>query len=303
MERSLVPSSYPIMKSPVTPAFAGIGTSQTTTQGYVVLPIYLPNVAAMNGSKNGQVVKINVEFQVVERCLAGFLLGIDAMRGYKMVIDTARGHISFETFSPPIRVPIVGSTRYEREKYDPRIFSTETISLKPYSESWVPIRFKPPPGTTKGFFVTPIRHIHHVEGTYASASYAVMSDRTNHVLVINPTSHPVRMGADSVIGTFEPMPKNTPFSYFSSIKKNIGKVAKAAMVAAVIAPAFGNSATAISKAPPFGHDVEAAASVPSSLPTPSSLTDFESARVSFMEHPPNAFASTPPTTSTVGPNN
>src|SRR5579862_2887125 len=221
IEKRLTPPGYPVMKSPVTPTFAGIGTSQTSTLGYVVLPIYLPNVAAMNGSKNGQVVKIDVEFQVVERCPAGFLLGIDAMRGYKMVIDTVRGHISFESFSPPLRVPIVASSRYEREKYDPRIFSTETVSLKPHSESWVPIRFKPPSGSPKEFFVTPIRHVRHVEGTYASASYAVMSDRTSHILVINPTPRPVRLGADSVIGTFEPMAKNTPFSYFNSIKKVI----------------------------------------------------------------------------------
>jgi len=73
----------------------------------------------MNGSKNGRVVKFDVKFQVVEQCPPGFLLGIDAMRAYKMVIDTTRGHISTETFSPPVRVPIVGPNRYEREEnYD-----------------------------------------------------------------------------------------------------------------------------------------------------------------------------------------
>jgi hypothetical protein len=49
------------------PVFATIGNGRTLAAGYVVLPVHFPNAAALSGDeRSGTVVKIWVEFQVVE---------------------------------------------------------------------------------------------------------------------------------------------------------------------------------------------------------------------------------------------
>jgi hypothetical protein len=241
IQKSLVPDEAVILQSPSKPTFGGIGAHRTDTLGYVVLPVYFPNIAAMTGDeKHAQLVKLFIEFQVVEKCLAGYLVGMDAMKAYKMIIDAGRSHVTIGAFSPPIRVPILDGNIYEKAKFDPRVFTTQPVSLKPFSDAWVPIRFSPLKAKRE-YLLTPIRHVHRVEGTYASCSYAVISNETNHVLVTNPTPRPVHLGSDSIIGAIEPFAGNTPFSYFNL--NTIGMAAKTAMsaCAAFMTPAAANT--------------------------------------------------------------
>ena len=79
------------------------------------------------------------------------------------------------------------------------------------------------------------------------------------------------------------------------------KVAKAAAVAAVIAPAFSNSATPVSDTSSAIHDVNIP-SVPNFLPTSPSFADFKTARLSSVSVPSDAIP-TMPTPSLVGPDN
>jgi len=67
IDRRLVPSTYTILESPLKPVFAGIGAGRTPASGYVVLPVHLPNGAALSGDdRSARVAKMWVEFQVVE---------------------------------------------------------------------------------------------------------------------------------------------------------------------------------------------------------------------------------------------
>jgi len=70
------------------PSFRGIGKSATKAQGFVLVPVYLPNTSALSGDKrNSQVLCLWVEFQVVDECKTGFLIGRDATKAYKITID------------------------------------------------------------------------------------------------------------------------------------------------------------------------------------------------------------------------
>jgi hypothetical protein len=128
----------------MSPTFTGIGHAETSTLGFVVLPIFLPNVAAMSGDeRSGEILRIPIEFQVVENCKAGFLIGRDAMKGYKMDIWESAGYISITrpNNAGPIRIPIADGVRYEATQFDPRIYITEAQTIKPGEEKWVSVEF------------------------------------------------------------------------------------------------------------------------------------------------------------------
>jgi hypothetical protein len=94
-----VPDNYSILQSPLSPSLKGISAATIKTQEYVVIPLYFHDLSTMNGNCSlGRIVKITVEFQVVEQCDAGFLLGIDTMCKYKMVVNAVHNYIHIESF-------------------------------------------------------------------------------------------------------------------------------------------------------------------------------------------------------------
>jgi hypothetical protein len=60
-----------------------------------------------------------LEFQVVECCPAGFLLGRDCMKQYDMVVDESTKLIRVSCVSPEFRFPIAQGVKYENRRYDP----------------------------------------------------------------------------------------------------------------------------------------------------------------------------------------
>ena len=245
IDRKMVPRSYTVMESPLKPVFGGIGSSRTPTRGYVVLPVYLPNAAAMSGDdRKARVAKLWIEFQVVDQCPAGFLIGVDAISAYKMAIDYPKLCVTLNAYDPPVRVPITDSGRYSTRRVDPRIFLAEPVRMRPFSEVWVPVRFTATDGQSD-LLVTPVRHANVAEGTYASCSYAIISNDTSHLLMINPSPRPVKLGKDEIIGMFEPFSPNTPFSYF-------GAVAAAPTVMTGVAPTTVNPTVGLRDAVQMG---------------------------------------------------
>jgi hypothetical protein len=221
IDEKMVPPRFPIMKSPLKPVFQSIGNGQTPVKGYVVLPVHLPNAAAMSGDdRHARVAKIWMEFQVVENCPARFLIGMDALKAYKWSIDLPSMTITLKGYNPPIKIPITETKCFTTKKVDPRVFAAEAINIQPYHELWIPVRFKVTDNYSD-LMVTPVRYANVAEGTYATCSYAIMSKDTNHLLMINPTERPFQIKKDEVVGMFEPVVANTPFAYFSSSVSNI----------------------------------------------------------------------------------
>ena len=221
--KDLIPDTYTILNSPLKPVFAGIGESRTASGGYVVLPVHLPNSAAMSGDeRSARIAKLWIEFQVVESCPAGFLLGVDAISAYKMIIDYLKATIHLNAMQPPMKIPIADGTKYTAQRVDPRIYAAEPVNIRPFSEVWVPVRFAPFGKSIDHLLVTPVRHANIAEGTYASCSYAVMANDTSHLLMINPSPRPVRISRDQLVGMYEPFHPNTPYSYYGSTSLAVG---------------------------------------------------------------------------------
>ena len=158
--RNMLADNAELLQAPTNPIFQGLGKSRTTTEGYVVMPVYLPSAAAMAGdTRKARIAKIMVEFQVVEHCPAGFLLGRDAMKAYKMVIDEENSAIWVNSIVPPIKVPITEGTRYDSHRIDSRIFIAETTCIKPGERLFVPVRYQVPDESTPYMFASPVRMI------------------------------------------------------------------------------------------------------------------------------------------------
>jgi len=248
IQQDLVPQQHKILPSPCNPKFQGIGNNTTDVQGYVVLPMYLPNAAAISGdASEARVLCLPVEFQVVEQVAAGFLIGRDALKAYKAIIDEELGQIVFPTYSPPFHVPITETSREEAQEMDARVFAAESVSVRPRSESLVPIRLgRNLKKIGSDMLISPVHKLTSVSGIHASCSYSIISPDTTHVLYVNPSNRPVRILSGQVLATAEPVKPNTPCCYFSDV---MSFSESAAVPAVAVAPEL---------AFPQGGDVAAA---------------------------------------------
>ena len=83
-----VPNGCAINESPVQPKFQRVGKKTTGVLGYITTPVYLPNAAVLSGDERSVgIIKIDVEFHVVEHLACRYLLGRDALKAHKAIID------------------------------------------------------------------------------------------------------------------------------------------------------------------------------------------------------------------------
>jgi len=214
IDKSLIPRGYKVLPSPLEPQFRGVSESTVGTKGYVVLPIYLPNAAALSGDqRRAQIAKLMVEFQVLERCTAGYLIGRDALRPYHAIVDEQRDRITFPQFDPKIHVPFADNLRYGMKHHDPRVYAAETIQIPPRGDKWITIRFDRPEDGTD-VLLSPVRHPDKIEGSFAACPYAVLSAITQEVMLVNPCKKSVTIKEGEIIGTLQPFHSNTPCTFY-----------------------------------------------------------------------------------------
>lgn len=214
IQRDLVPLKYPIQRSPLNPRFEGIGQNKTDVLGFVVLPILLPNTAALSEDlRSAATIKMWTEFQVVQHVAAGVLIGRDATKGYKINICEDEGVLKFHVGDKVIKIPITDGYRHRFKQIDPRIFAAKKMVVPPDSSKWVPIKFNVPNGQTE-YMVTPIRKQRKEEGSYVSCSYSIIAKETTHILFVNPSLRPIKISESEVLGQFRPFKPNTPYCYF-----------------------------------------------------------------------------------------
>ena len=215
IQKDLIPSDYVLNASPLNPSFQGVGNHTTDVQGYVLLPIHFPNQAALDGnSKKARVLKLWIEFQVVDKLAAGFLIGRDALKGYKAIIDEEAGQIVFRITRDPFPVPIL-KRKYHTRKADSRIFATRSVHVRPRSEAWVPITFDQGlMESTNDVLITPVRKNTGAMQVHASCPHSIISGTTTHVLYLNPSDRPAKIGKGEIVAHAKPIETNTPMSYF-----------------------------------------------------------------------------------------
>ena len=175
-------------------------------------------------TRKTRIAKIMVEFQVVEHYPAGFLLGRDALKAYKMIIDEEHSAIWINSLTPPMKVSITEDSRYDSRRIDSRIFIAEIICIKPGEHLFMPVKYQTPDEMISYIFTSPVRIINHDTGMYTSFFYSLIRRDTTHLCLINVELRPAKVVKDTIIAMYAPMASNTAYAYFNvSDMKSISK--------------------------------------------------------------------------------
>lgn len=215
--KDMVPPDIAIRQSPLNPSFRGIGDASTATLGYAVIPTYLPNHAALSGDRrSARMLMLWIEYQVVEQCRAGFLIGRDATKAYTIDVEESSGKVLIRVGDDPIpfKVPIAEGTRFATSRLDSRVLLEASSNVAVHSAVSLPISYKKTSDNSTHLF-SPRRFVDPAEGTCGSACFAIFNDDVNRIVFINSSDRPMRLAKGEILGTFEPVSPNTPISYFN----------------------------------------------------------------------------------------
>ena len=95
---------------------------------YIIISIYFFNVVILsNDKRNAGIIRIDIEFQVVEHLICEYLIERDILKAYKIIIDENIEQIIFPLFNLPFHILIIERNRYNRIKIDSCIFMTRMI--------------------------------------------------------------------------------------------------------------------------------------------------------------------------------
>jgi hypothetical protein len=133
IQQSLIPPGFEIRPNPLNPRFRGIGEAETSTKGFVVLPVWLPNAAALSGDqKHAKVLLIWCEFQVIDSLGANYLLGRDALHSYGVNINESESHLLFPQCKPPVKIPILdGPSKFASKLNDNQVYCSHDFTIRP----------------------------------------------------------------------------------------------------------------------------------------------------------------------------
>ena len=186
IQSSLIPDGYEIRTNPLNPRFRGIGETETSTKGFVVLPVWLPNAAALSGDqKHAKVLLIWCEFQVIDSLGANYLIGRDALHPYGVNINEQEGYLLFPQSKPPVRIPILdGPSKFASKLSDNQVYCASDFTIRPREQRWIPVYFERP-SHSNDLLLSAKRFPDKAEGSYPICPYAVMSKETDHILFFN----------------------------------------------------------------------------------------------------------------------
>ena len=143
-----IPSGYQIEKNATAtpmPFDVNIATAKrigynksNTTIGHVCLPVNLPSAASLSRDKrNSQNMTVWIDFQVLEHCDTGFVIGIDTLQkvnGFNVLMHPTRGVIitNVPYLTKPLRIPIADNQALQ-ERTRPR--SKGSLAQKSHSNT------------------------------------------------------------------------------------------------------------------------------------------------------------------------
>lgn len=110
---------------------------------------------------------------------ARFLIGRDALKGYKITLNKDHGHLVFNKLQNEItRILIVDGLHYNSIKFNLRICAIYVIIIRPNEGQWVPVQIDYPVTEADQWvpqlFVISVRYLNVVEETYESCLYVLV---------------------------------------------------------------------------------------------------------------------------------
>jgi hypothetical protein len=137
IDKNSLTNNDELFQAPTNPVFQRLDKSRTSAEDYIIISVHFPSAFAMASDiRKPRIAKIMVEFQAIEHCPAEFLLGRDALKACKMIIDEKKSIIWVNSISHPMKIPNTEGTRYDAHRID-RAFKIAGLacSIRPNSGS------------------------------------------------------------------------------------------------------------------------------------------------------------------------
>jgi len=89
--------------SQCTPSFGGLGGGISRSLDFALVPVYIPDAEVLGGNiAYGEVVKLHIEFQVVQDLNCNFLTGRDTTKAYGIDFIESEGIVRIGRVEDPI---------------------------------------------------------------------------------------------------------------------------------------------------------------------------------------------------------
>ena len=201
----------PIVKHPtLSLSFTGIGGSSAPALGYVVMPIFFPDREALAGKPSGTIVKVWIEFQVVECLDCNFLIGRDATRAYSIDFVESGGYIMVGGVQIPIAY---GPPKVSLAPCSPiAVTPSQDTVILPHSEALINVTMPAGLPADKALILHPSCFVDLPRELHGRIPWTLLYASCPSVFFSNLCSYPIRLSKGQPVGHVEIVSANTMMS-------------------------------------------------------------------------------------------
>lgn len=184
--------------------------------GFALVPIYIPTREALLGDVTfGKIIRVQIEFQVIEELDCNFLIGRDATRAYGIHFIESDGVIRIGDMVVPIAD--CPPRRVHQATLNNSVVLTEDTTVPAPSDVLLPISLSSHASIpsqqallfSTGSFVDMPRDL------YGRVPHTLMSSATSALIFPNLCSSPMRLPKGTVMGSIQVLAPNTRMTYFA----------------------------------------------------------------------------------------
>ncbi|KAI5795382.1 hypothetical protein DFH27DRAFT_626808 [Peziza echinospora] len=200
-----------IREGKMTPSFTGVGGAKERSLGYTPIPIYLSDSWALKGLKHGRVIKLFIEFQVVEHLDCNFLIGRDATRMYGIDFVESEGVMKIGGTSIPIADQALESKTVCRT-VSCNVTAKSDVIIAPGGEALVPVMLSQCFPASRSLLFEPSPFINVSKEILGRFPHAMVNTSIPFLPFTNLCDYPIKIPKGSCIGEVEVLNSNTKAS-------------------------------------------------------------------------------------------
>jgi len=181
------------------PYFRGIGGGISYSLGFAVVPVYIPDEEALGGNiPFGKVVKLDIEFQVVQDLNCNFLIGRDAIKAYGIDFIESEGIARIGGFQFPIADWFSHNARMT-------IHNVVTLAMDmvipPHSDVVIPVIISARFPETQTLLFAPRGFVNVSKQLHGRIPSALIHRHTPFLTFSNMCNSPIKLKKDEYVGT------------------------------------------------------------------------------------------------------
>ena len=215
IRKDLVPAHLISTHPHLTPSFTGIGGSSAPAIGYAVMAVYFPDRDALDGKASGTIVKVWIEFQIVQTLDGNFLIGRDATRAYGIDFIESAGHITMCDVLIPIAdtppapsPPPLGSLV---------VHAATNLTIPPNEELLVTISMPPNLPSDKSLLLHLLCFLDMPRELHGRIPWTLLHSSCSSLPFTNLCNYPMPLYKGQPLGHLEILPSYTAMSFLCTL--------------------------------------------------------------------------------------